>query len=59
MPHEFDKLRTEISIPGAPSGLPNLTTASKHLTTLAGLTKDLSEAVRYSAEYDSPSSTSD
>ncbi|MFF4605978.1 hypothetical protein ACFY12_24960 [Streptomyces sp. NPDC001339] len=52
--HEFDELRTEISVPGAPSGLPNLTTASKQLATLAGLTKDLSEAVRYSAEYDSP-----
>ncbi|WP_051877413.1 hypothetical protein [Streptomyces natalensis] len=52
--HEFDELRTEISVPGAPSGLPNLTTASKQLATLAGLTKDLSEAVRYSTQDDSP-----
>ncbi|MFJ9419984.1 hypothetical protein ACIRPT_38400 [Streptomyces sp. NPDC101227] len=52
--HEFDELRTTISVPGAPSGLPHLTTASKQLATLAGLTKDLSEAVRYSAENDSP-----
>ncbi|MFH8586012.1 hypothetical protein ACH4GP_16615 [Streptomyces celluloflavus] len=52
--HEFDELRTGISVPGAPSGLPNLTTASKQLAALAGLTKDLSEAVRYSADDDSP-----
>ncbi|MGG7569191.1 hypothetical protein [Streptomyces sirii] len=52
--HEFDELRAKVSIPGAPSGLPNLTTASKQLATLAGLTRDLSEAVRYSAENDSP-----
>lgn len=32
--HEFDELRTDISVPGAPSGLPNLTTASKQLATL-------------------------
>ncbi|MFI0155757.1 hypothetical protein [Streptomyces lydicus] len=51
---EFDKLRTKISVRGAPSGLPHLTTASKQLATLAGLTMDLSEAVQYSAENDAP-----
>lgn len=52
--HEFDKLRTEISAPRTPRGIPDLATASKHLATLTGLTKDLSEAVRYSADDDSP-----
>ncbi|WP_148588787.1 hypothetical protein [Streptomyces sp. WAC01526] len=52
--HEFDRLRTEISVPGSPRGLPSLTTASKQLANLAGLTKDLSDAVRYSAENASP-----
>lgn len=35
--HEFDRLRTQISVRGTPRELPDLATASKHLATLTGL----------------------
>ncbi|MFC4607757.1 hypothetical protein ACFO9E_08005 [Streptomyces maoxianensis] len=51
---EFDELRSQITIPGAPSGLPDLVTASKQLATLTGLVKDLSDEVLFRAVDDDP-----
>ncbi|UYB40901.1 hypothetical protein SLV14_003578 [Streptomyces sp. Je 1-4] len=52
--HEFDKLRTEISVPGTPRELPDLATASKHLATLTGLIKDLSDEVVFRVTENEP-----
>ncbi|AJT68663.1 hypothetical protein T261_7061 [Streptomyces lydicus] len=52
--HEFDKLRAEISVPGTPRELPGLATASKHLATLTGLIKDLSNEVIFRVAEDDP-----
>ncbi|MGW6909253.1 hypothetical protein [Streptomyces sp. NPDC054940] len=46
---EFDELREQITVPGVPSGLPGLVTASQQLATLTGLVKDLSDEVLFRA----------
>ncbi|MFE0256899.1 hypothetical protein [Streptomyces sp. NPDC059010] len=51
---EFDELRVQITIPQDPSGLLNLATASKQLTTLTGLIKDLSDEVLFRAVDEDP-----
>ncbi|MFE7318255.1 hypothetical protein ACFU7T_34940 [Streptomyces sp. NPDC057555] len=51
---EFDKLRTQISVPGSPSGLPDLVTASQHLATLGGLVQDLSDEVLHRVTENDP-----
>lgn len=51
---EFDEFRSQITIPGAPSGLPDLVTASKQLAMLTGLVKDLSDEVLFRAVDDDP-----
>ncbi|MGA5631428.1 hypothetical protein [Streptomyces lydicamycinicus] len=52
--HEFDKLHSEISVPGTPSELPDLPTSSKHLAALTGLIKDLSDEVVFRVAEDDP-----
>ncbi|MGW1374698.1 hypothetical protein ACWD6P_10565 [Streptomyces sp. NPDC002446] len=51
---EFDELRAEIGVPGSPSGLPDLVTASQHLAMLSGLFKDLSDEVLLRVTDDDP-----
>ncbi|MFJ8532848.1 hypothetical protein [Streptomyces sp. NPDC093591] len=51
---EFDQLRVQITIPQAASDLLDLVTASRQLTTLTGLVKDLSDEVLFRAVDDDP-----
>ncbi|MGW2702374.1 hypothetical protein [Streptomyces sp. NPDC001340] len=51
---EFDQLRVQITIPQAWSDLLDLDTASRQLTTLTGLVKDLSDEVLFRAVDEDP-----
>lgn len=51
---EFDQLRVQITVPQAPSDLPDLVTASRQLATLTGLIKDLSDEVLFRAVDEDP-----
>lgn len=51
---EFDQLRVQITIPQAASDLLDLVTASRQLTTLTGLVKDLPDEVLFRAVDEDP-----
>ncbi|MFE6364124.1 hypothetical protein ACFVP3_29540 [Streptomyces sp. NPDC057806] len=51
---EFDQLRVQITIPQAASDLLDLVSASRQLTTLTGLVKDLSDEVLFRAVDEDP-----